>query len=564
MRVDTALPIGDTKGMFRAAGDSHPGLQRLENEDRFHVDPLRGIFLVVDGVGGHAAGEQAADTAVAMLRARLERETGPLDDRIREAITIANNEIHRRALLRPEWKGMGCVLTVAVVNNGSVTIGHVGDTRLYKIRRGEIAKITRDHSPVGEREDAHELSEAEAMRHPRRNEVYRDVGAEPHEPTDAEFIDIQHVPFEPDAALLICSDGLSDTVPSATIGRVVRDYAGQPDEVVRALIEAANDAGGKDNVTVVYVEGNRFGHAQVNRAAPVPERVSTPAPDSTAEVEPAPPPRRWVMVLLTLLLLTVAVWGTWRLGVRLPFGVPASVRGLWPSSLSLSSPPRTIIVQPTGSIAAAMERAGPGTDVIVEPGEYRERLRLKSGVRVRSRVSGAAWLRLPGGASETDAAILGADVEGAEVSGFRIVGDSATPLGVGVFVRNAGVLLSDIEISGAKLTAIEIAAGRTPTILGADVHDNPGAGLTVRAGGTPRITHSRFARNGMSDRAAGAIVIDNGAKPDLRGNVFHGILPESLAGLTQAERAQIKMTNWFVPADDPGGGRTTRPGRGRQ
>ena len=564
MRVDTALPIGDTKSMFRAAGDSHPGLQRLENEDRFHVDPLRGIFLVVDGVGGHAAGEQAADTAVAMLRARLERETGPLDDRIREAITIANNEIHRRALLRPEWKGMGCVLTVAVVNNGSVTIGHVGDTRLYKIRRGEVTKITRDHSPVGEREDAHELSEAEAMRHPRRNEVYRDVGAEPHEPTDAEFIDIQHIPFEPDAALLICSDGLTDIVPSAAIGRVVRDYAGQPDEVVRALIDAANDAGGKDNVTVVYVEGSRFSDSPVNPLAPMPERGPVSIPNSTAEIEPAPPSRRWVMVLLTLLLLTVALWGGWRLGVRLPLSVPSSLRGLWPSSLSLSSPPRTIAVQPSGSIAAAMERAGAGTDVIVEPGEYRERVRLKSGVRVRSRVSGAASLRLPGEASETDAAILGVDVEGAEVSGFKIVGDSATPLGVGLFVRNASVVISDIEISGAKLTAIEIGPGRTPTILGAEVHDNPGAGLTVRAGATPRISHSWFARNGMSDRVAGAIVIDNGAKPDLKRNVFHGILPESLAGLTAVERAQIKTTNWFVPADDPGGGRTTRPGRGRQ
>ena len=139
---------------------------------------------------------------------------------------------------------MGCVLTVAVVDNGGVTVGHVGDTRLYKLRRGEIVKVTRDHSPVGEREDANQLSEAQAMRHPRRNEVYRDVGAEPHETTDPEFIDILKVPFEPDAALLLCSDGLTDTVASSTaIGRVVEEYAGHPYEVVRALIDAANDGG---------------------------------------------------------------------------------------------------------------------------------------------------------------------------------------------------------------------------------------------------------------------------------------------------------------------------------
>ncbi|HEV3486200.1 MAG TPA: protein phosphatase 2C domain-containing protein, partial [Vicinamibacterales bacterium] len=174
----------------RVAGDTHPGLQREINEDRFHYDPARGIFMVVDGVGGHAAGEQAADIAVSMLRARLERETGPVPDRIREAITIANNEIHRHASLRPEWKGMACVLTVAIVENGRATVGHVGDTRLYKLRQGRLAKVTLDHSPVGEREDANELSEADAMRHPRRNEGYRDVGSEPHEPTDSGFIDI--------------------------------------------------------------------------------------------------------------------------------------------------------------------------------------------------------------------------------------------------------------------------------------------------------------------------------------------------------------------------------------
>ena len=558
MRVDAALPIGDPNGTFRAAGDTHPGRQRVENEDRFHVDPVRGIFLVVDGVGGHAAGEQAADTAVAMLRARLERETGPLEDRIREAITIANNEIHRRALLKPEWKGMGCVLTVAVVNNGTVTVGHVGDTRLYKVRRGEMVKITRDHSPVGEREDARELSEAEAMRHPRRNEVYRDVGAEPHEPNDSEFIDIQHVAFEPDAALLICSDGLTDTVPSAAIARTIREYAGQPDEVVRALIDAANEAGGKDNVTVVYVEGSRFGDLPLNRVAAMPSRAPVTVPEPLS-VEPEPEPtRRWVLVLITLLLLVVAGWGAWRLGVRLPVRVPAL------PSLSLSSSPRSITVQPSDSIAAAMERAGPGTEVIVEPGEYRERVRLKSGVRIRSRVSRGASIRLPGGASESEAAILAADVDGAEVSGFRIVGDSATPLGVGLFARNAGVLISDIEISGAKVTAIEIAAGRTPSILGARIHDNVGAGVTIRAGAAPRITHSEFVRNGMSERAAGAIVIDAGARPHLRGNVFHGILPESFSSLPQAERAEIRSTNWFIAPEESSSGRPTRgPGRDR-
>ena len=91
---------------------------------------------------------------LATLRSRFERETGPLVDRVREAIAIANNEIHHAAVLRPEWNGMACVLTVVVVDETCAVVGHVGDTRLYKLRNERIDKITRDHSPIGEREDA--------------------------------------------------------------------------------------------------------------------------------------------------------------------------------------------------------------------------------------------------------------------------------------------------------------------------------------------------------------------------------------------------------------------------
>src|SRR6185436_8134165 len=103
-----------------------------------------------------------------------------------------------------------CVLTVAVIEDGLATIGHVGDTRLYKFQRDRVEKVTRDHSPVGEREDSNDLSESEAMRHPRRNEVYRDVGSDPHQPDDADFVDACEIAFVPDAALLLCSDGLTD------------------------------------------------------------------------------------------------------------------------------------------------------------------------------------------------------------------------------------------------------------------------------------------------------------------------------------------------------------------
>src|SRR4051812_5493844 len=283
---------------LRAAGATHPGLQRETNEDRYHYDPARGLFIVIDGVGGQAAGEKAAEIALGLVRTRLERETGAVEDRVREAIGLANDEIHRLASLHPEWTGMACVLTIAVITGGDVVVGHVGDTRLYRLRGGDIEKLTRDHSPVGEREDAGQLSEHDAMRHPRRNEVYRDVGSEPHTPDEAGFIDVMRRPFEADAALLLCSDGLTDMVPAEVILDTVRDFAGHPYEVVRALIDAANAAGGKDNVTAVYVEGPRFAAGDDTRDL---------RPTREARVVPAPAPR-WRLAALVTLLLSVAAY----------------------------------------------------------------------------------------------------------------------------------------------------------------------------------------------------------------------------------------------------------------
>src|SRR5215475_1796680 len=163
-------------GTLRFAGATHPGLMRERNEDRLHIDAARGLLVVVDGMGGEAAGEVAAETALARLVERLERRSGTPEDRVREAIVSANNDIARLGRQNPAWEGMGCVLTLALVENGIVTVGHVGDSRLYRLRDGALQKVTHDHSPIGMREDLGELSEVDAMRHPRRNEVYRAVG----------------------------------------------------------------------------------------------------------------------------------------------------------------------------------------------------------------------------------------------------------------------------------------------------------------------------------------------------------------------------------------------------
>jgi serine/threonine protein phosphatase PrpC len=343
-----------------AAGETNAGLQREVNEDRFYVDEARGLFVVIDGIGGQAAGGKAADVAPCMLRERLERETGPVAERVREAIAVANNEIHRLAASRPEWNGMACVLTVAVLKNGSATIGHVGDTRLYKLRDGRIEKITRDHSPVGEREDAGEISELDAMRHPRRNEVYRDVGSEAHAPGDPDFVELHEIPFEADEALLLCSDGLSDLVDSKAMLQAVSECAGNPRAVVRTLIDAANEAGGKDNVTAVYVEGERFAASHSS---------STRHAESTAVLLTNTSPTRRRVILATIIVLLLAITGF----VVYRAGVVPSLDALT-NVISLS--PLTQTVKPGESIGAAVLRARPGSEVVVEPGEYRERITL--------------------------------------------------------------------------------------------------------------------------------------------------------------------------------------------
>lgn len=541
--------------MYKAAGDSHPGLQRPINEDRFHVDPARGIFVVIDGVGGQAAGEKAAETALAMVRTRLERETGTVEDRVREAVIIANNEIHRLASIRPEWYGMACVLTIAVVTNGEIVVGHVGDTRLYKLRLGRIEKLTRDHSPVGEREDAGELSERDAMQHPRRNEVYRDVGSEHHEPDDPQFIDLFRHRVEPDAALLLCSDGLTDGVTSAAIAEIVTDFAGHPFEIVRGLIDAANAAGGKDNVTVVYAEGPRFATGEdtrdlrVRRPSPPPIVPAAAAPAATASTIPANGTRRravlWALVVILAAVSGLAVywqrdrvaWPDWsRLAALRDRVAPGPV-----------TPGPRIRVAAGESIAAAIERAAGGAEVVVEPGEYREQLRLKTGVRVLSRVPRAAALRLPGGASEADPAVVAFEVSDAEFSGFRIVGDAATPLGTGVVVRNSHVALSDLEVTGAHVAAIEYIGVDGGTLTAAHLHDNPGAAVVVGAGSSPRIAHTAFARNATSERAASPLLVEATARPVLTANTFYALRPESLIVPPAISRAAIERDNWFIP-----------------
>jgi PPM family protein phosphatase len=288
---------------WRAGVATDPGLQRSINEDRVLVDDALGAFLVVDGLGGHAAGEMAAETAVRSIAAylkaaALEGKPG-VEESIRGAITEANNRIYELGRQNEEWQGMACVLTLAMAHESQVTVGHVGDSRLYLLWNGNLRKLTSDHSPVGEQEEQGELTEEEAMRHPRRNEVFRDVGSQPHEPHDPQFIETRTFRFRQDAALLLCSDGLSDVLTSGEIGAIVERYDGDPETTARQLVEAANLAGGKDNISVVFVAGSEFLGSNSNTLDGVRPRHAT--------TRMRPPARLWKAILRNALLLIVGM-----------------------------------------------------------------------------------------------------------------------------------------------------------------------------------------------------------------------------------------------------------------
>jgi hypothetical protein len=359
------------------------------------------------------------------------------------------------------------------------------------------------------------------MRHPRRNEVYRDVGSEAHDPSDADFIDIYETPFEPDAALLLCSDGLTDAIASTKIRETVAELAGQPERVVGALIDAANAAGGRDNITVVYVEGERFAESRRSRAASTPGRGSR-------------------VGLISLLAVVVALVGALA-AMRLRPDWRASLTRLLPRILA----ERSIAVGANESIADALERAGAGSTVIVEPGEYHERLLLRTGVRLISRVPRAATIRLPGNASEADPAVVARDIQDAEFAGFRVLGDAASPLGTGVLVRNSALSIVDIEVSGATTIAIDVGGASRPSVVGSDIHDNPGAALAIRSGAEARIVHNVFMRNGLSTSAAETIVIEAGARPLISGNVFHGAGRNAPGSTGDPWRPAFLKDNWF-------------------
>lgn len=241
-------------------GDTHKGIVRANNEDAFVCkkiwDDKAVLAAAIDGLGGYEGGEEAARIAKNVIVDYLEAShNGDRIELLKQAVTSANNTIFQKSRSDDRYRRMGCVLTAIIVDleNKKVNMAHVGDSRLYCFHDNVLRKLSHDHSFVGYKEESGDLTEEQAMHHPYRNVVDRVVGHESHLASDKDFIEAEVFPLEPYTTYLLCSDGLTDMITSAAISGILDQSCCIKDKV-DALIKAALEAGGKDNVTVVLVD----------------------------------------------------------------------------------------------------------------------------------------------------------------------------------------------------------------------------------------------------------------------------------------------------------------------
>src|SRR3954466_16006905 len=306
-----------TLGQIASVTDT--GRRRRHNEDSYVCEPP--LFAVADGMGGAQAGELASGLAASALRDDSERLGG--EQRVDELIQEANRRVYERQSQDASASGMGTTMTVALVEDGQVAIGHVGDSRAYLIRDRALEQLTEDHSLVAELVRSGKLSPEEAEGHPQRSVITRALGTDPDVDVDTFSIEAK-----PGDLFLLCSDGLTSMVDDDTILREVernrRDRKGAP----KALVRAANKGGGGDNITVIFFE--IADREEVERTVSLPavrgdgddddetldETDGVPAIQVEEPVRNGHAGRRALFALLTLLVLAGAcgfvVWGLWR------------------------------------------------------------------------------------------------------------------------------------------------------------------------------------------------------------------------------------------------------------
>jgi PPM family protein phosphatase len=221
------------------------GRKRRRNEDAYVCEPP--LFAIADGMGGAQAGEVASRLAAAALK-ESGADTGG-EQRISALIQEANRRVYDRSSSDPNTSGMGTTITVALVENGNVAFGHVGDSRAYLIRDGSMEQVTEDHSLVNELLKSGKLSREEAETHPQRSVITRALGTDPDVDVDTFTIEAEEGDL-----FLLCSDGLTDMVGEREILELVERNRKDIDAALKSLVKAANRSGGEDNITVVAFE----------------------------------------------------------------------------------------------------------------------------------------------------------------------------------------------------------------------------------------------------------------------------------------------------------------------
>jgi serine/threonine protein phosphatase PrpC len=258
------------------------GRKRRRNEDAYVCEPP--LFAIADGMGGAQAGEVASRLAAAALKESHADAGG--EDRIQDLIQEANRRVYARSSTDPNTSGMGTTITVALVENGNVAFGHVGDSRAYLIRDGRMEQVTEDHSLVNELMKSGKLSREEAETHPQRSVITRALGTDPDVDVDTFTIEAKV-----GDVFLLCSDGLTDMVGEREIQELVEGNRHDIDAALKALVKAANRSGGEDNITVVafeIAEGHALTHDGETRENVVPDAGPLDDEDTLTEADAVP------------------------------------------------------------------------------------------------------------------------------------------------------------------------------------------------------------------------------------------------------------------------------------
>jgi serine/threonine protein phosphatase PrpC len=241
------------------------GRKRRRNEDAYVLEPP--LFAVADGMGGAQAGEIASRIAASVLR---DSATDSGEAAVATLIQEANRRVYEAAATDEARSGMGTTITAALVEDGTVRIGHVGDSRAYRVRDGRLEQLTEDHSLVGELVRSGRLSPEEAEVHPQRSVITRALGTDP----DVD-VDTFSVEARPGDVFMLCSDGLTSMVDDRSILDIVEQHRSSLKQAARALVDAANRGGGEDNITVVVFE---IGDATLEEATTIPAAEAEPEP----------------------------------------------------------------------------------------------------------------------------------------------------------------------------------------------------------------------------------------------------------------------------------------------